>query len=229
MVVAGIQLSSLYFQDKKFKEMKIVQDKQLYKHLETNQFLLSTLDWSTVRQKKILFMRDEIINQWKKNKIELNYEKAFTIAETNMNESEKYLHIDPLFLLAIQWQESRFMDTVQSYMGAMGLMQLMPPTAHLLCGFFHMSYCDSIVWRMDVNIMLGTKLIDVLYSNYQRYDLVLAAYNGGSYQAHYFKTKDKKLHSETKAYVPLILDKYKNYKNSIKTYKINNKLLPLKG
>ncbi len=230
LVFAAIQATSIYFQKQRFEEMTSTQTIQLNKHLETNQFLLSTLDWSTIRQKKILFMRDEIIGEWKRCGIKkLNYEKAFTIAETNMNESEKYLHIDPMFLLAVQWQESRFVDTVKSHMGACGLMQVMPATGRLICGFFHMSYCDSILWRIDINIMLGTKLIDVLYSEYQNLELVLAGYNGGPYQAFYFKTKDKRLEKETKNFVPSILKQYGGYTEKLKTYKINYKLLPPKG
>jgi len=230
LVIAGIQSINIYFQQKQFKEMTFTQTEQLNKHLETNQFLLSTLDWATIRQQKILFMRDEIIDEWKRCGIKkLNYEKAFKIAETNMNESEKYLHIDPMFLLAIQWQESRFIDTVISHMGAIGLMQIMPPTGRLLCGFFHISYCDPILWRIDTNILLGTKLIDVLYSEYENLEHVLADYNGGPYQSFYYRTKSKKLDKETKEFVPSILNKYKIYSEKIKTYKIKNRLLQSKG
>ena len=138
--MAALQLFNIYWQEKKFKTMTETQITQLNKHLETNQFLLSTLDWSTIRQKKILFMRDEIIDQWKNCEIKINYEKAYKIAETNIVECEKYLYIDPMFILAIQWQESRFIDSAISDKGAMGVMQIMPSTARLLCGFFNISY-----------------------------------------------------------------------------------------
>lgn len=230
LLMAVIQFASIYLQQRKFEQMNETQTNQLNKHLETNQFLLSTLDWSTVRQKKILFMRDEIINEWKRCGIEkLNYEKAYEISETNMKESDKYPNIDPLFLLSIQWQESRFIDTVKSNKGAIGLMQLMPPTSRLLCGFFHLSYSRSLIWHVDVNIMLGTKLVDVLLAEYEDLELVLADYNGGPYQAYYFKHKRNKLDEETKKFVPSVMKKYSTYTDNLKTYELKYKLLPSKG
>ena len=84
-------------------------------------------------------------------------------------------------LLAAQaYQESSFDPNAVSYMGAMGLMQLMPSTAR------HFGVSDSEVFIPQSNVRGATKLISQLNSHYssianadERINFILAAYNAG--------------------------------------------------
>ena len=84
-------------------------------------------------------------------------------------------------LLAAQaYQESSFDPNAVSYMGAMGLMQLMPSTAR------HLGVSDSEVFIPQSNVRGATKLISQLNSHYssianadERINFILAAYNAG--------------------------------------------------
>ena len=49
---------------KEMLEIRQIQSEQFSKHIETNQFLLSTIDWSTRRTKMILFIRDATLLSW---------------------------------------------------------------------------------------------------------------------------------------------------------------------
>ena len=74
--------------------------------------------------------------------------------------------------------------------------------------------------------MLAAKLNDVLHSQYNGdMDLMLADYNGGPYQAYYYKNNRKKLSEETSKYVPKVIKVFKEYHKKFKTYKIDKKLI----
>ena len=206
-------------------EVKSIQSTQHADHVETRHFLLSTIDWKTHRQKLILFMRDEIVREWSLLDQDIDYDKAYCIAENNMKEYEKYPYIDVLLILALQWNESRFCDTAVSPAGALGIMQIMPATGRLLAGFFHMEYSNSLLINITTSIRFGTKYLDVLYAQYGEPEIVLAAYNGGFWQAHYYREGiKKKLSPETASYVPTILNKWKEYKEKFKVYRIDTQM-----
>ena len=84
-------------------------------------------------------------------------------------------------LLAAQaYQESSFDPNAVSYMGAMGLMQLMPNTARQL------GVADSDVFNPQSNVRGAVKLINQLNTHYssitnsdERINFILAAYNAG--------------------------------------------------
>ena len=84
-------------------------------------------------------------------------------------------------LLAAQaYQESSFDPNAVSFMGAMGLMQLMPSTAQ------HFGVSDSEVFIPQSNVRGAVKLINQLNEHYssitnadERINFILAAYNAG--------------------------------------------------
>lgn len=84
-------------------------------------------------------------------------------------------------LLAAQcYQESAFDAKAVSWMGAQGLMQLMPATA------LEMGLDRSNVFHPEANIAAGTRYLALLYSHFadiqdntERIHFVLASYNGG--------------------------------------------------
>lgn len=210
------------------ENIKYTQQTQYKDHVETRQFLLSTIDWKTRRQKVILFMRDQIVDTWKKNeerKNNLNLQEAYEIAEANMLESERYPHVDPLFHLALQWQESRFNKNAISEAGAIGLNQIMPATGRLLAGFFNMEYNDRLLKDIKISTKFSAKYAEVLYAQYGNFEQVLAGYNGGPYQAYYYLNDKDKLVEETRNYVKVVIDKWSEYKNAYKTFRVDSSLI----
>ena len=203
----------------KIKESQIQQNKEAKL---TNQFLLSTIDWSTRRQKMILFMRDQIIDKRNSINLPVSVEKAYLIAERNLYECEKYPSIDPIFLLAIQNIESAFNDSAISPEGAAGINQIMPSTARLLCFGMGLTYRDKMLFDVNTNDKLATRLLDILFATYSDAELVLADYNGGPYSAYYYQKEKSKLSNETAKYVPAVMSMWKNYRTNFENYRIDS-------
>lgn len=90
-------------------------------------------------------------------------------------------HWDWRLLAAQAYQESSFDPQAVSHMGAMGLMQLMPATAH------DVGVAPSDVFIPEDNVRGATKLINRLNAHYativnddERINFILAAYNAGA-------------------------------------------------
>jgi hypothetical protein len=226
IAMAGMLVYFLFV--KEIKEIKITQEGQYKENLVTNQFLMSTIDWATVRTKTILYMRDKIIEEWMRTKRTLDFEDAYKIAETNMKECENFPYIHPFIVLSMQNVESSFSKNAISKTGAKGLNQIMPSTGRLICTSFGWSYSDSLLYDIQNSTHMAVKLIDVCWSQYHDWSLVLADYNGGPYQAYYYKNEKAKLAEETKNYVPSVMDKVKYYTEGFKTYRVDSKLTSCK-
>lgn len=204
--------------------IKKVQDEQFVRHTETNQFLLSTIDWSSRRAQLILFMRDQIVSQWRKSSIRVNLDEAYLISETILKECENYSYIDPFLILATQCIESKFVRDARSKMGARGINQIMPSTGRIMAGHFGIEYTDSLLNNIPISTKFAIKLFDFLYAQHQAWDVALADYNGGPWQAHYYKTKSASLVEETKGYVPNVLKKKKEYDEAFAKYRIEERI-----
>lgn len=91
------------------------------------------------------------------------------------------LNLDPLFILAVMRQESRFDYDIKSWAGAYGLMQLMPVTARSLAKQQRIKpYSTDRLLEPELNITLGSHyLVELLRRFKGRPELVLASYNGG--------------------------------------------------
>lgn len=198
---------------------------QTVKHEETNQFLLSTIDWSTQRQRTILFMRDMVVREWEIMNLKVDYEKAYRRAEAILNESEKYPGVRPLFMLAIQRVESRFQDSLVSVMGAIGPWQLMPSTGRLLCDAMNLSYSEKYLYDLAASTKLAGKLIGILWVTYGDEAVVAADYNGGPWQAHFYKTDRAKLVPETSNFVKDVKAYSDQYEKDFSTYKADATLM----
>jgi len=136
--------------------------------------------------------------------------------------------VDPLFVVSVIREESKFLPQSQSNKGAKGLMQLMPTTAKSIAkSIGDKAYTDEDLLNPEKNIQYGTwYLADLqkLFSNNRT--LVIAAYNGG--RGHVQEWIDSGLidpknirqqdipFKETRNYVERVLNSYQKY---IKLYR----------
>ena len=86
--------------------------------------------------------------------------------------------VETNFIWAIMRQESAFKATARSWVGAAGLMQLMPATAREESKRAGLSHYD--LNNPSDNIMLGTSHLSWLGKNFNRKEYIMAAYNAGS-------------------------------------------------
>jgi soluble lytic murein transglycosylase-like protein len=107
--------------------------------------------------------------------------------------------IDPRFLHAVIWQESKYKLRAKSHAGAQGLMQLMPATAKRFG-------CDDPHDPVE-NIEAGTKYLSWLLKRFEgNVELALAGYNAG--EGSVAKYDGIPPYNETKNYVKIISKRY---------------------
>jgi soluble lytic murein transglycosylase-like protein len=115
-----------------------------------------------------------------------------------MRAGEKY-GVDPRFIHAVIWQESKYKVQARSGAGAQGLMQLMPATAR--------RFGCTNAYDTASNIDAGTKYLRFLL---QRFDgnvsLALAGYNAG--EGSVDKYNGVPPFNETQNYVRIITGRY---------------------
>jgi|SRR5687767_3929650 len=107
--------------------------------------------------------------------------------------------VDPRFIHAVIWQESKYDTDAQSHAGAVGLMQLMPAAAERF----------GCADRNDpaANIAAGTKYLSWLLKRFEgNVELALAGYNAG--EGSVDKYDGIPPYKETKNYVKIISKRY---------------------
>lgn len=119
------------------------------------------------------FFADFIITCMEKSAYPQGYADYVTVY------AEKY-GVPETLVYAVIRTESDFESGAVSGAGAVGLMQLMPATFKWLTDdmlFEHLE--DGMLYDPETNIRYGTYCLSYLYDRYGRWDLALAAYNGG--------------------------------------------------
>lgn len=107
--------------------------------------------------------------------------------------------VDPRFIHAVIWQESKYDVSARSHAGAQGIMQLMPDTAKR----FGCSDPDN----PEANIEAGTKYLGWLLKRFSGdVSLALAGYNAG--EGNVDKYNGIPPFDETQNYVRIILGRY---------------------
>ncbi len=88
--------------------------------------------------------------------------------------------LDPALVAALIRQESNFLATARSPVGARGLMQLMPDVGRSVArGLGFPTWDVALLYQPDVNVRLGTTHLATLVRQYDELPHVLAAYNAG--------------------------------------------------
>lgn len=140
-------------------------------------------------------------------------------------------NIDPFVILAVMRQESVFNPTIVSRAGAVGLMQLMPPTAKEVASELSETFAVDSLTRLSTNIRYGShylkKLLDQFGGNMV---LALAAYNGGPPAVLQWLEKNKRKtfdlfiedigYDETRGYVKKVLANYWTYRSLARIMRI---------
>ena len=89
--------------------------------------------------------------------------------------------VDPLLIWAIMRQESRFDQEALSYVGARGLMQVMPPTQAWIAEQLGEEISPGDAFTPGASIRMGAWFLRFLLDYYEGdLELVIAAYNGGA-------------------------------------------------
>jgi len=109
--------------------------------------------------------------------------------------------VDPRFIHAVIWQESKYETHARSHAGAQGLMQLIPATAKRFG-------CDDPNDPVE-NITAGTKYLSWLLKRFSgNVELALAGYNAG--EGAVDKYDGIPPYNETQNYVKIISKRYGN-------------------
>jgi len=152
-----------------------------------------------------------------------SYEKRFynklnyPIIETPKVVNQKKMPLSEIVLAVIR-QESEFDQKANSYVGAKGMMQLMPYTAKLVAKQAKLPYSKSRLRRdPEYNIKLGSYYMATLLEEYEgSYPFALAAYNAGPNRVKYWKKINGNPQKGKISYVDWIeLIKFKETRNYV--------------
>ena len=119
------------------------------------------------------FLADFVITCFEKASYPREYVEYVTVYAEAYGVPEELVY-------AVIRTESDFDSGAVSQAGAVGLMQLMPSTFRWLTDdmlFEHLE--DGMLYDPETNIRYGTYCLSYLYDRYGRWDLAIAAYNGG--------------------------------------------------
>ncbi len=93
-------------------------------------------------------------------------------------ECSKY-GIEPSLVRAVIWTESKFDEKAVSPAGAVGLMQLMPPTAYYLAELMGKKIEYDDLLRAEVSVELGVFYLRLMIERFGNVKTALCAYNAG--------------------------------------------------
>ena len=131
------------------------------------------------RQNSVL---DRMISTSDRTRIEMDFTQRFPAPyEDLMHPAAQTLGLDEAWIYGLIRQESRFVMSARSYVGAQGLMQIMPGTAKFIAKKIGLDgYTPSQASEIGTNITLGTNYLAIVYNNLDNSQvLATAAYNAG--------------------------------------------------
>ena len=83
----------------------------------------------------------------------------------------------------------------------------------MLARTLNWEYSDEMLYDPEKNTEMAALYFDILHSKHEDVKVVLAEYNGGPENAHYFQEGSALIAGETRDYVPRVLGVYERLKN----------------
>ncbi len=110
--------------------------------------------------------------------------------------------LDPLLVMAVLLVESRANDLAVSDRGAIGLMQLRPPTMRFIAGAEGVGLPpgDASLSDPALNVRLGIRYLDRLHRAFGDLGLALVAYNAGPHRVSELRRAGKPIPERLRAY-----------------------------
>lgn len=138
----------------------------------------SRLQW---HGKSVYLSNNDLLN----NQLALRFPLAY---QDSIKKYAKQYNVPPEFIYAIIRQESGFREDVISSAGALGLMQLMPRTAHVISKASKIMYSNpKELFLSQKNINIGIAYLQQLGKRFSNHPiLIAAAYNAGPSQVVYW-------------------------------------------
>lgn len=125
---------------------------------------------------------DRVVNTSDRTEHEFDFTQRYIAPfEGRVIAKARAISLDPAWVYGLIRQESRFVAEARSYVGASGLMQLMPATAKWVARKIGMSDFDpSRVHDFDVNTELGTQYLNIVLQAVDGSQMLASAgYNAG--------------------------------------------------
>lgn len=133
--------------------------------------LVFALKFSIKKQNEAMIVQDPVekaVDMVFSKRTDLDSVFVETLAKSVVEATQNCDFVTPELVLAVMWEESKFDTSAVSNKGALGLMQLMPPTA------------KSYLKDMDINIKIGILYLEDLFKNDKKG--TLSKYNSGNEQ-----------------------------------------------
>lgn len=131
---------------------------------------------------KKINMLDRTVNTADRTKVEHNFSLRYpTPFVDKLNPITKQISLDINWVYGLIRQESRFVTTARSHVGASGLMQVMPATGQFVAKKIGMTdYTPDKLAEMQTNLVLGSNYLNMVLNDLGgSWGLASAAYNAG--------------------------------------------------
>ncbi|AMO97484.1 transglycosylase SLT domain protein [Collimonas fungivorans] len=143
----------------------------------TDRQLLTAAEFA--RQNNVL---DRMVNTSDRTKVEVDFNQRFPSPHRDvMTTNTQNLGLDMAWVYGLIRQESRFIRSARSNVGASGLMQVMPATARWVAKKIGLSgFTNDQISDVNTNILLGTNYLSMVLADLDGSQaLASAAYNAG--------------------------------------------------
>ena len=121
------------------------------------------------------------INTSERTRAEIDLAQRYPTPYRDMiHANARELGVDPNYVFGLIRQETRFMATLRSHVGAPGLMQLMPATARWTARKIGLPYTPDMINDPQTNLRLGTSYLKLMLEDFEGSQaMAAAAYNAG--------------------------------------------------
>jgi soluble lytic murein transglycosylase len=121
------------------------------------------------------------INTSERTRSEIDIEQRYPMPyRDEITAQARALGLEPAYVMGLIRQETRFMATLRSYVGATGLMQLMPTTASWMARKMGVPYAPDQLTDPATNLRLGTNYLKKVLDDFDGSQaMAAAAYNAG--------------------------------------------------